>query len=70
MVKYSASSHTTNYFEILSEILNLEGHLSCCIGSKVTAIFLNRLILPNGGVTSGRVCPAACTAGIFYKHFC
>ena len=41
------------------EILNLEGHKNCCIGSKVTAILLNGLILPTGGVAFGRVCPAA-----------
>ena len=29
---------------------------------------LNGLILPTGGVASGRVCPAACAAGLFLKH--
>ena len=33
--KDGASSHKTNYIGILSEILNLEGHLNSCIGSKV-----------------------------------
>ena len=51
---------------ILPEILNLEGHLNCCIGSKVTVVLLNRWSLPTGGVASGRVCPAACAAaGVF-----
>ena len=47
------------------DTLNLEGHLHRCIGSKVTAILLNGWILPTGGVASGRVCPAACAAGLF-----
>ena len=46
-------------------VLNLEGHLNRWIGSKVTAILLNRCILPTGGVPSGRVCSAACAAGLF-----
>ena len=55
-VKNDASSHKTNYIDILSKILNLEGHQNCCIGPKVTAILLNGWILPNGGASSGRVC--------------
>ena len=31
----------TNYIDIFSEILNLEGHLNCCIGSRVTPFLLN-----------------------------
>ena len=46
------------------EIINLEGHLNHCIGSKVTVILQNGCILPTGGVASGRVCPAACAAGL------
>ena len=42
-VKIGASSHKTNYVDIFSEILNLEGHLNRCIGSKVTAILLVKL---------------------------
>ena len=38
------------------EILNLEGHLNCFIGLKVTAILVNRVILPSCGVASERVC--------------
>ena len=52
--------------DIFSEILNLEGHLNSCIGSKVKAIFLNGWILPPGGAASGRICPAACVAGLFF----
>ena len=54
-----------NFF---SEILNLEGHLYRFIGSKVTAILLNKWILPTCGVASGRVFPAACAAGLFYLN--
>ena len=43
-VKNGAFSHKKNYIEIL----NLEGHLNRCIGSKVTVIFLNKWILPTG----------------------
>ena len=52
------------YIDIFSEILNLEGHQNCCIGSKVMAILLNKLILPTGGVASGRVCTC-----IRYGHY-
>ena len=55
-VKNGASSHKSNYIDIVSEILNLE----------VTAILLNGLILPTGGVASGGVCPAACAADLLY----
>ena len=58
------SSDKRNYIDIFSEIQNLEEHLNHCIGSKVTAIFTSRWILPTGGVASERVCPAACAAGL------
>ena len=38
--------------QTISEMLNLEGQLNRCISSKVTAILLNGLILPTGGVAS------------------
>ena len=41
-VKNGASSHKTNYIDIFLEILNPEGHQNRYIGSKVTAILLNR----------------------------
>ena len=43
----------TEYIDILSEILNFEGHLNRCIGSIVTAILLNGWIFPTGGVALG-----------------
>ena len=43
-------------FNFLYKILNLEGHLNCFIGLKVTAILVNGGILRSGGVTLGRVC--------------
>ena len=51
-----ASLHKIDYHAMVADILNFEGHQHCIIGSNVTAIFLNRWILPIGGVTSGRVC--------------
>ena len=39
MVTNGASSHKTIYIDIFSEIVNLEGHLNRCIGSKVTRNF-------------------------------
>ena len=48
MVDNGASSHKTNYIDIFSEISNLEGHLNCCISSKVRALLLNGWILPTG----------------------
>ena len=40
------------YVNIYSEILNLQGHPNCFIGSKVTAILLNKGILPIGRVAT------------------
>ena len=34
------------------EILNLEGHLNCITGSRITAILLNGWILPSGGASA------------------
>ena len=36
-----AFSHKIGYVPIFQENLNLEGHLNCITGSKVTAILLN-----------------------------
>ena len=55
-VSKSAFSHKTNYIDIFSVILNLEGHQTCCIVLKVTAILLNGWILAIAGAASGRVC--------------
>jgi hypothetical protein len=52
-------------FHFFSENLNYEGHLNRFIGSKVMALLVNGGILPRGEVASGRVCPAACAAGLF-----
>ena len=50
---------------IFYEILNLEGHLNCCLGLKATEMLPIGGILPTGGVASEIVCPAACAAGLF-----
>ena len=50
-------SNKMTYIDILFlEIPNPEWHQNCCIGSKVTAIFLNGWILLTGGVGSGMFC--------------
>ena len=61
------TKHTILIF--FSEILNLEVHLNCCIGLKLRAILLNGWILPTDGVALGKVCPAACGAGLFLEEF-
>ena len=54
MVNNGASSHKTNYIDIVSEILSLEGHRNLSIGLKVTAILMNGWILPTGGACIGK----------------
>ena len=56
MVADDAFSHKIDYVTIFWDILNPEGHPNHITGSKVTAILLNRWILPIGGASSGRVC--------------
>ena len=56
MVGDGASSHKIDWVRKLFEILNIEGHQHCIIGSKVTAILLNGWVLLIGGAASGRVC--------------
>ena len=68
-VKNGASTHKTNYIDILKEILNPEGHQNHCIGSKVTAILLNGGILPTGGASSGRVCSCSLRSKIVSKKY-
>ena len=67
--KNGASSHQTNYIEIFSEIVNLEGHQNHCVASKVTAVLLNELILRTGGVALGRVCAYFLALLDFYHSF-
>ena len=62
-----ASSHKIKYIDILSDILNLEGHHNRCIGLKVTAILLNELILPTGGVAWGRVCAISLCSSLVFR---
>ena len=56
---------TPKQLKMLPEILNLEGHQNRCIGSKVPTILLNGWMFPTGGASLGRVCAAACAAGLF-----
>ena len=50
VLKDGAFPHTIDYVSIFKETLHLEGHLNRFIGSKVTAIWVNRGISPSGGV--------------------
>ena len=61
MVQNGASSQKTNYIDIYSEILILEGHQNCRIRSKVTVILLDGWILPTGGVASEGSAPRQVT---------
>ena len=56
MVEDGAFSKKIDYVTIFLEILNLEGHQNRFTGSRVTAILLNWLVFPVGGVALGRVC--------------
>ena len=49
MVEDGDFRHKIDFVTFFSEILNLEGHLNCITGSRVTAILLNWCILPIGG---------------------
>ena len=49
MVKYG---HKSDYVTISKEVLSLKGHQNHITGSKVTAILLNRWILPIGGASA------------------
>ena len=53
------SSHKIDYVIVILNFLNLEGHQNPISGSKVTDILLKGWILPIGGASAGRVCPAA-----------
>ena len=64
-MNYSKKTRSSETDIIFSEILNLEEHLNRYTGSKVTAVLLNGWILPTGRVALGKVCPAACAAGLF-----
>ena len=55
-VKDCASSHKIGH----------EGHLNCCIGSKVTGIWVKGGILPSGGVALGRVCACSLRSRLIY----
>ena len=67
-IENGASSHNTNYIDLLSEILNLDGHQNCCIGYKVMAILLNGCILPTGGASLGKVCSCSLRSRLVYTE--
>ena len=53
MVRDSTSSYKEDYFIVIKNFLNPEGHPNPISGSKVTAILLKRWILPLGGASLG-----------------
>ena len=55
-VRYSSFSYKIDYFMLIKTFLKPEGHQHSISGSKVIAILLKGLILPIGGIASGRVC--------------
>ena len=59
MVGNGALGHKIDYFTILGEILNLEGHKNPITGLRVTAILVNAWIFPigeSGEAIRWRVC--------------
>ena len=64
-----AFSHKIDYVKIFMEILNLEEHPNRITGSTVTAIFLNGLILPISGASSGRVCACSLHSRLVFDLF-
>ena len=54
MVEDGAFSQKVDYFTIVLNILNLEGHPNRITGSKVTAILLNGWTLPIGGASAAK----------------
>ena len=67
MVDNVAFSHRIDFVPIFLENLNLEEHLNCFIGSKVTAILVNGAIYL--GVELHREGSALqhCAVGLFYR---
>ena len=55
-MSYSSSSYNIDYVTHVKSFQNLKGHKNRMIGSKVTAILLNRWIWPIGRFEAGRVC--------------
>ena len=68
MVEDGAFSHKIDNLPIFLEILNLEGHPNCFIGSKVTVSWRTGWISPSGGVALGRVCACSLAAGLFLSQ--
>ena len=54
---------------MLQRLVNIEGHQNCILGSNGTAIFLNRWILPIGGVALGRACANQACLGTYQLYF-
>ena len=67
-LRVRASNHKIGYVKQVWKILNLKGNQNLINGSKVTAILLEGLILPVGGVVSGRVCACSLRRRLVYPN--
>ena len=68
-VKNRTSSYKIDYFIVIKNFLNPDGHQNPISISKVTAILLKGWIWPICGVSAGGgSAPAACAAGLF-SHY-
>ena len=66
----SAYSYKIDYFIVIKNSLNPEGHQNCITSSKVTAILVKGYILPLGGVASGRVCACSMRSRLVVSMSC
>ena len=57
-----------DYFIVIKNFLNPVGLQSPISVLKVTTILPKGWTLPIGEASAGRVCPAACAAGLFYIY--
>ena len=65
-VRYS-TNYKIDYFIMIKNILNPEGHQNPFSSSKVTAILLKDWIWPIGGVALGRVCSYSLRSRLVFK---
>ena len=63
----SSLSYKIDYVIVIKSFLNSEGHQNCIVGSKVTVILLNGLILPIGGVALRRVCACSLRSRLVFS---
>ena len=69
MAEDGAPTHKIDYVVKFKEILNLKGNQNGTTGSRITAIFLKRGILPIGGGTKHCIPNALCMHDIYIQCF-